>query len=247
MKTSKLKVTAVGVAFLGFVAAIVWQQWRAEQLMADAAALRRQIEQTATLREENDRLASQLRAVSERSQADAKELPRLRGQAARVRELEQENARPKADRDRLVRNAKASAAEAQEPEQETPERKLQRVKGFFGRDLGTALIRAAEANGGNLPTELRGPLFETVEALSGAREYDIRARHFELVYAGSLREVKDVSETVLAREKDPVRLSDGRWVRLYVMADGSSRYIAATAPDAFAAKERELWPAQSKP
>ena len=110
-----------------------------------------------------------------------------------------------------------------------------------------ALILAADANGGNVPTELRGPLFDMVERLSAGAEYDIEAKHFELVYRGSLRDVKNVSGTVLAREKEPVQGSDGQWVRLYVLADGSSQYIAAGTPDGFAAREQELWPGQSKP
>src|SRR4030095_16736890 len=142
------------LAFLAFVAVFVWQQWRARRLTAEAVALREEGGQAATLRGENERLARQLKVVVERSQVEASELPRLRGQAARARELEQENARLKADRDRLVKAAKSSAAEAPEPAApETPERKLQRVKGFFGRDLGMAVIRAAAANGGNVPTE----------------------------------------------------------------------------------------------
>jgi hypothetical protein len=83
-----------------------------------------------------------------------------------VRQLEQESAQLRADRDRLAKEVKSSTTQTQEAdEQETPERRLQRAKGFFGRDLGMALIRAAEANGGKVPTELRGPLFDTVEAL----------------------------------------------------------------------------------
>ena len=248
MTTTKVKGTIVTIALLALVATVVWQQCRARRLNAETDALRQQVEQAAELREENEHLAAQLRAASGRSRADASELPRLRGQEARVRELEQENKRLRVDRDRLAKEMKSSIAESQQPdEQATPERRLQRAKGFFGRDLGTALIRAAEANDGAVPTELRGPLIETVEQLSVARDYDIRASQFELVYTGSLREAKDVSETVLAREKAPVQLSDGQWARLYVMADGSSRYIAARAPDAFAAREKELWPRQSMP
>lgn len=245
MITTKSKVAAITIALLALAAIIMRQQWRAGQLEAETGML---VEEAATLREQNARLSGLLKSASARSQAEAGELPRLRGQAARVRELEQENKCLRTDLDRLANQAKSSAAQAQEPDAEaTPEQRLQRAKGFFGRDLGTALIRAAEANNGNLPTELRGPLIETVEALSGAREYDVLARHFELVYAGSLRDVKDASETVLAREREPVQLAEGRWARLYVMADGSSRYIAAPAPDAFAAREKELWPGQSMP
>lgn len=245
MITIKPRVATVTIALLVFVAIIVRQQWWAGQLEAQKDML---CEEAATLREQNGRLSALLQSAAARSQTDAGELPRLRGQAARTRELEQENKRLRADLDLLANQPKSSAAQAREPDAEaTPEQRLQRAKGFFGRDLGTALIRAAEANNGTLPTELHGPLIETVEALSGAREYDIRARQFELVYSGSLRELKDASETVLAREKEPVQLANGRWARLYVMADGSSRYIAAQAPDAFATHEKELWPGQSMP
>jgi hypothetical protein len=248
MNTTKLRVIGIAVAFIALMVGSVWQQQRAARLMAEVRAARMQANWNVALREENQRLVGQLQLLSERSQADANELPRLRGQAARVREVEQENVHLRADRDHLTKQMGAVAALSEEHDAtETPLVLRQRAKGFFGRDLGMALIRAAEANGGNLPSELRGPLFETVEDLSAARTYDIRARHFELVYAGSLRDVKDVSETVLAREKEPVQLADGKWMRLYVMADGSSRYLSADAADAFSASERNLWPAQTQP
>jgi DNA repair exonuclease SbcCD ATPase subunit len=246
MDIHRLKILPFAVALVALFTAGVWQQQRTKRLKADLETANAQLKQVAILREENRRLTTELEGLSQRSKADANELPKLRGQAARLRELEQENARLRSDRERLEKTAKNSVAPAEDDE-ETPERRLQRAKGFFGRDLGMALIRAAQANGGFVPSELRGPLFETVEALSGARDYDIRARQFEVVFAGSLRDLKDANETVLAREKEPVQLADGRWVRLYVMADGSSRYIQAERPEAFAARERDLWPAQAKP
>jgi hypothetical protein len=97
-----------------------------------------------------------------------------------------------------------------------------------------------------LPSNFQGPLFEMVESLSAASEYDIRARQFEVVYAGSLHDVDDASGTVLAREKEPEQRSDGQWVRIYVLADGSSQVVAATARDGFAAREQEFWPRQPK-
>jgi hypothetical protein len=109
-----------------------------------------------------------------------------------------------------------------------------------------ALLLAADANGGSLPAELRAPLFAMVERLSAGAEYDVQAKQFEPVYTGSLREVKDVSGTILAREKEPTQRPDGQWVRLYVLADGSSHFISAPTADSFAAREQELWPAQFK-
>ncbi len=71
-------------------------------------------------------------------------------------------------------------------------------------------------------------------------------KDFELVYKGSLRDVKNVSETVLAREKEPMQMADGRWVRVYVLTDGSSQHISAATKDGFAAREQEFWPRQVK-
>src|SRR5437762_2887943 len=103
MNTTKLKITAAAVAFFALTAVVVWQQLRAKRPTADADALREQVEQAATLREENWHLAEQLRSASERSQADLSELLRLRGQSGRLRQTEQENVRLRAERDRLVK------------------------------------------------------------------------------------------------------------------------------------------------
>ncbi len=212
--------------------------------MAQADTLRSQAEQAATLREENRRLADQLQAVSARSQAGLTELPRLRAQSARLRQVEQENAQLRAERNRLAQVTGSSAAAADEPaDPEKAEAELRRTKGLFGRDLGMALIMAADANEGKLPTELSGPLFEVFEFLSPAANNGIRVKHFELVYNGSLRDV-NTGETVLAREKEPIQSVSGKWMRLYVMADGSSRFVSADGRDGFAEREKEFWPAQ---
>jgi hypothetical protein len=242
MNTSKLKVTAVAVVLLALVAVIVREQSRAKRLMAEGDTLRKQVQEEAALRDESQRLAEQLRAASERAQADLKELPRLRGELARVRQIEQESTRLRAERDRLAKTVASSTPE----DSATPEVKLRRAKGFFGRDLGMALILAANANDGKVPAELRGPVFEMVESLSAGAEFGLRASQFELVYTGSLRDVQG-GETVLAREKEPVQLPDGKWMKVYVMANGASLQISAAARDAFAARERELWPGQFKP
>ena len=63
MNTAKLKASVVAVALCALLAAVVWQQWRAKRLMADADALREGAGQAATLREENAHLAEQLRPV----------------------------------------------------------------------------------------------------------------------------------------------------------------------------------------
>jgi hypothetical protein len=248
MKSSTLRGAAVAVVLLALAALVCWQRSQAKRLMAEAANLRSQLEQAAALRDDSERLAEELRTATERSRADLSEIARLRGQNSRLRQAEQENARLKIERDRLANGAQSSPPASEEPAaDQSPEKKLQRAKGMFGRDLGLALIMAAQANDGNLPGELRGPLFEMLERLSAGAEYDLRARQFELTLKGSLRDVKDGGETILAREKEPVQRADGQWMRLYVMADGSSRYISAGTRDGFAAREKEFWPGQFNP
>jgi Tfp pilus assembly protein PilE len=237
----KIKVTAIVVALLALAAVSVWRYVQAKQLTAVTTALREQVEEATVLREENRHLAEQLQAASQRSQAESSELLRLRGQSGRLRQVEQDNNRLRAEGERL---AKSQSSTTDPQEGETAESKLQRAKGFFGRDLGLALRSAADANGGNVPSDFHGPLFEMVERLSEGAAYDIQAKHFESVYRGSLGDIKDISATVLAREKQAVRRPDGQWVRLYVLADGSSQYISASTPEALVAREQELWPDQ---
>ncbi len=247
MKSSRPRTAAVAVVILALGTVVWWQHQRDKRLRTETAALQQQTEQaTVTLREENERLANQLRITKERSQSELNELVRLRGQAGRTRQIEQENAQLRGERDRLAK--RVTTPDAQEPDaQQTAEQKLQRARSLFGRDLGLALIMAAQANDGNVPVELRGPIFDVVETLSAGAEHDVQAKQFELVYKGSLRDLKDGSATILAREKEPKQRSDGQWVRIYVMADGSSQSIGAAAPERFAAREQELWPSQSRP
>lgn len=248
MNMPKLKALAITVAFLALAAVVAWQQVRILRLTADAAVIHEQVRQASAAREENQRLAEQLRTAFDRAEAERKELLRLRGQSARLRQSEQENARLVAERDRLAKARQPASVETEDAdESQTPEAKIRRAKGFFGKDLGLALIFIAQGNDGNLPAELRGPVFDVLEYFSrNGQEFNLRVKDFELVFNGSLRDVKS-SETVLAREKEPTQLANGQWTRVYVLADGSSQHINAATKDGFAALEQKFWPGQAKP
>src|SRR6185295_24802 len=147
MNTTKLKIIAVAVAFLALVAVIIWQHRRVQRLMTDKDALR-QLDQTVTLREENQRLAEQLRLASERSRADASELARLRGQAARTRQVEQES-RLKAERERPPKPPAPNV-----PDEQTPEWKLAQVQMRFSKVLGLSILSFANDHARQMPTNL---------------------------------------------------------------------------------------------
>jgi len=101
MKT-KMKVGALTVVLLVFAALFIWQQQQIKRLKAKAADLRQQLEQATSLRDENQRLAEQLKTVADGSQTDRSELLRLRAQASRLRQVEQENAQLKIERQHLA-------------------------------------------------------------------------------------------------------------------------------------------------
>jgi len=99
---SKLEIGALVALVIGFVVVIQMQQQKVKRLTAENAELRVQLEQIAVLQETNEDLANQLKAAIAASQTNQSELLRLRGQAVRLRPLEQENAQIRSDRQQLA-------------------------------------------------------------------------------------------------------------------------------------------------
>lgn len=87
---------------LGFAAVLQFQQLKIKRLLAENADLRSQLGQMGSLQDTSERLAEQLKAAVASSQTNQNELLRLRGQGVRFRQLEQENAQLKAERQQLT-------------------------------------------------------------------------------------------------------------------------------------------------
>ena len=92
MISTKLKSGALvgALVVIGFL--ILFQQRQVQRLSAENAGLRNQLSQMASLQDNNEQLAEELKATTESSQAHEDELLRLRGQGPRQRQLEQDNA-----------------------------------------------------------------------------------------------------------------------------------------------------------
>ena len=99
---STMKIGAAVVIVLGFFVVLQIQQLRIQRLMTENAGLRIQHEQSMGLRETNEDLANQLKAAITTPHTNQDELLRLRGQVFRLRQLEQENAQLKSERQQLV-------------------------------------------------------------------------------------------------------------------------------------------------
>ncbi len=98
----KLKVGATVAVLLGFVGLLQLQQLRINRLTADNADLLSQLGQMGSLQDTNESLAHQLKAAIAASQTNQSELLRMRGQGSRLRQLEQENAQLKSEREQLA-------------------------------------------------------------------------------------------------------------------------------------------------
>jgi predicted RNase H-like nuclease (RuvC/YqgF family) len=113
----KLKVAGTIAVLLGFLGALQLQQLKIKRLMAENADLLNQVGQMGSLRDANEVLAQQLNAASAASQTNQNELLRLRGQGARLRQLEQENAQLKSERQRVDAQMQQSQAAVASSEQ----------------------------------------------------------------------------------------------------------------------------------
>lgn len=255
MNAKRLQLTAVAVVVVALVTVIVWQQGRAKRLMAEADALREQVGQLATSREESERLTEQLRVASERFKADAKELARLRGQAVRMRQIEQESARLKAERER---SSKPPTSSPVSPDNQTPEWVVANARMRFSKVLGLSILSFASDNGWQMPTNIPAAVSslgegEWAEMLAGqmppeAAGHDIREEQFELVFRGRLDPTgRKSAPTILARAKEPVQLSNGRWARPCVFDDASGTVLVADTLEELAATEKRLMQPPTSP
>jgi len=113
----KLKVGAVVALLVGFAALFEAQQLKIKHLMAENADLRSQLGQMGSLQDTNEGLTQQLKTAVELSLANRNELLRLRGQGVRSRQLEQENAQLKAERQQLTRHVQQQQPAAISSEQ----------------------------------------------------------------------------------------------------------------------------------
>jgi hypothetical protein len=95
MMNRKAITVIFAVAFAGLCVLCLLQKRENQRLAAESADLRSQLDQASTQREGTDHLEAQLKAAVESSEANEKEVTRLRGQAVRLRQIEQENAQLK--------------------------------------------------------------------------------------------------------------------------------------------------------
>ena len=147
--SSKLKLGAVVALVLGFAGLFEVQQLKLKHLMAENADLRNQLGQMEALHDTNEGLAAQLKAAIAASQTNQNELLRLRSQGSRLRQLEQENAQLKSERQQLALKMQQPQAAAASSDQGQVTTVTDLVKTSGGSpSLGTTDLGSLELQSG---------------------------------------------------------------------------------------------------
>ncbi len=142
----------------------------------------------------------------------------------------------------IITNQLARLAPEQEEKYDRDDwHKLDYAKGLFVMGWGSALLRYAEKNGGMCPATLnQAAEFYPQDHAWLLQIFD--KDRFEIVYRGSLNDLRDPASVILVRERVPTvveRLSQ-HWFKSYILGDGREIMLAGfDSVDEFQAFENE--------
>ena len=219
---SKLKIGAVSaLVAAAVVVPILIHQNQIARLRQDNNALRQQVEE---MRSDNEKLSLRPAPASQRPEigdAERSELLRLRAEVSRLRRDAQELARVP---------AKPQVEQPATPPTEEEVRKFdeQRTRTVAAvKQLGLQLRllqRKAQA-----ATVADGSLEPNLIARTHP-DFDLKQVEM-LVSDSELRKlIAEAPETIIART-DPIKAPDGKWMRVYSLADGSVHQRSTDGPD----------------
>jgi hypothetical protein len=247
-RMTKRGLLVVGLPLFAVVILFWYQERRSAQLQQQVAALQSQIAAAEKPPQDNSRLQEQLKSATDEADDLQHELMRLRSDQTT---LLKENAALKA----TVSTPSVAPARPRDPTsvpevqpyhytQDQTDYFVERLD--FGKKVGFALQKLAQANDGQLPDDLKPVakwLATNTVPIAGDTGplFAIGTSSFELVYKGNMNNLAHPDQVILARETNPVEVHEERWTRMYVFADGSVQRLEATTADGFASREQEVW------
>jgi RNA polymerase sigma factor (sigma-70 family) len=224
-------------------------------VVTGATALIIESRQVSNLRAENQRLALAIGDLQKsranemaRLPGENDELERLKREAAEVHKLRGEVAALRRERADTAKVADENAHRRQplktdEPQTEpdTPdlsaeeeaEGQINIAKGNYLKKWGLAFNSFAAEHEGRMPkdfSQLQQYLPANLESAPG---------QFEVVYQGTLKELKNPDQVIVIREKESRQTGNGGWLRAYVFADGHVEFHSAPTQDGFTNWEKE--------
>jgi RNA polymerase sigma factor (sigma-70 family) len=231
MAMTNLKLGLITVVVVAGIATPLVIQHHAQVVLREQdKALRQRSDQLAQLNAQNQLLSSlvaQTKGSSGFSDEQMSELLRLRGEVGRLRHQTNELARLREENQRLRGSLTASSADPNQsphpPEYYQQLHQMAAGKEADLRSLGLAFHLYASDHGDQLPNSLDQitPYFAKENlSLTGTNEID-------LFYQGSLGQLSNtpLGEVIVFRDREVWRGPEGKWTRVYGMADGSTETI----------------------
>ena len=208
---AKLKIGIVSaVVVASVVTPLVLQHQARARLREQDDSLRQQQSQVAALQAETQRLSS-LAGGASLSSNQPEDLQRLRAEAAALQRqtgavamLREEN-----------RQLKASEAKLPTPIQAREETQL---KATYSKNWVLAFFMYAKEHQGQFPTDFE----QAKDFLPDGTKAEIESAkdQFEIVYQGKLAKLKNPSNLVVLRQREPYQMADGKWSKIYAFGDG---------------------------
>ncbi|MEI6390285.1 MAG: sigma-70 family RNA polymerase sigma factor [Verrucomicrobiota bacterium] len=226
MTITKVKMTIVGVWAVAVVATSVVVQHQAQAaLQSQDESLRQQSAELARQQAENERLAGLVQAGGSRANT-LDELTSIRSEVEALRKQTNSLALSLEENRRLrARNAQQPTGSPSILEAREEERKWAIGRMNYTKQWLLAFIMFADQNHNRFPTSFdEAQPFLPKEAMT---ETNFTTGQFEILYQGSITNITTPSLTVVLREKQAHRTSDGKWSRAHGFADGHSEITSS--------------------
>jgi RNA polymerase sigma factor (sigma-70 family) len=231
MSTAALKPIIVASAAIAVSMVIVIEHNRADRLREQNESLQAQVQKTETASAE---LSERLQTLTRERENDPRqtELLRLRGEVTRLRGLETELAKLREESLRQQEQSRAASA-AQAATQEAIQKfDAQRARTINAMKIvGLQLRVLAAQNNLNAAFTADGNLNPALLAES-LPNFDLRKVELLVNDPSQLGKLLDEApETIVARTAEPIPTPDGRWLRVYTLADGSVQHHSTEWPN----------------
>jgi hypothetical protein len=235
MRKSRIVVAVIIAGMLAII--IIYELHLVTMLREENCGLRAQLTQAEELRLQTEQISRPKdgfpRPTSEQEKV---ELLCLRGQVGLLRRQLAE-----------AETGKAAPNPTATPKQEdwtdwaeTPEGRKALASMAYGKALALSLIRFADQNRGQYPTNLDSAV--TFMPDSAKAQTNFVMDQFELLYHGVDREITNGISVIVIREKEPWVTPRGQWAKTYAFADGHSQVHIESTKDAL-----EGWEAEHRP
>jgi hypothetical protein len=221
---TKLKITLIiATVAISLAVALILHRNAQVKLRENDAVLRQQDKRMSELTAEQERLSNRVAEAKSSTNSQLSELARLR---SRAQELQQQT-NELGFQLRSNRLASATRPKA-EPEPHPPEyydqlHRTAAAKPTDARNLSTVFFRYASDNQGRFPSS-----FEQVATYLRKEKWPLSGTNqFDIVYRGSLDDLKGISRGAVAviRDRQTWIAPSGKQARVYGLADGSSQIV----------------------